>query len=579
MTTTETKAAPERAKDPIHRARELLGELAVATSADEHLAIAAEMRTIGRSDLALRAVDRAEQIAARSSASLYERAAALQALGYLDEARETLDRIAPADRTSTRLALLRIKIANKLSGAGAAALDHGAIADAICSRDDLALIEPALPLVTMSYRAMKRLLESARSVDPVAAGRLRRRWLVARTKRTAAKLGATLLLGTARLFSGGRQVHIASMGKFTRLADLIDRIDPLLRTLEADGGARRHRLFVLFFGGYPNSQLYDMYGRHCTLVQATSRVTRKLATLTFDMLRMAGRATEITTDYRKIGPPFLAHPAVLSFRDDENRRFRDGLARLGIDSEKRFIVFGLRDMAYYQFYGDVMSIPLEKQGRRSATHHRCPPLASYAHAAEHWAAKGHQVIRMGLRVSENLPAGLDPRVLDYAGMDRSDELDAYLFARCWFMIAGDTGLFSGAAAFDRPSVLSDLHLVQNTMYSSNRTTRNIFVPKLIRDDRSGRLLTFREQVYCNNFFAYFEDCQAAGLSIVHNEPEDIVDASVELGDRLEGRHIETAEDLELQKAYHSIYPPDFIGYQSKGLVSAAFLRKHCNLLE
>jgi len=82
---------------------------------------------------------------------------------------------------------------------------------------------------------------------------------------------------------------------------------------------------------------------------------------------------------------------------------------------------------------------------------------------------------------------------------------------------------SGGAFFDFDSDgLLDLYLVQNTMYSSSRHTRNIFVPTLIRDDRSGEILSLRDQVYFNHLFAFYEDCRDAGFSLVHNEAEDII---------------------------------------------------------
>jgi putative glycosyltransferase (TIGR04372 family) len=322
-----------------------------------------------------------------------------------------------------------------------------------------------------------------------------------------------------------------------------------------------------------------MYRQHCVFIMCTNRVTRKIGNALVSMLRAAGRHTEITTDYRKISQSFLRNPPVIAFEEADRPELERQMRAAGIDPTRPCVVFGLRDMAYYTFYGDVMKIPLTKQGRRAETHHRCPSLSSYLTFAQYWAERGHQVIRMGLRVSDVVPAGSHPNIIDYASGPRSDELDAWLFATCRFMVAGDTGLFSGAAAFDRPSVLSDLFLIQNTMYSSNKTTRNLFVPKLIRDLQEDRLLSFRELVYFNHHFSFFEDCQADGFAIVHNEPEDILAATIELDERLEGRFVESSEDRELQAAYHALYPPRFRGHRSTGLISAAFLRKHAKLLD
>lgn len=395
----------------------------------------------------------------------------------------------------------------------------------------------------------------------------------------AARIVAAASISLVRLLTGKRRVYFSSMGKFTRLADLVDRVDPLLRRLVAEGNGSDYALFVFFFGGYPNRQLFDMYARRCRFVSATNRVSRKVASLYIALLELAGRFTEITTDYRKINQDFLRNPPVIGFSAAETAEFSRQMERAGIDPARPLICFGLRDMAYYEFYGDVMKIPLSRQGKRASTHHRCPPLDTYVRFAQYWAEKGCQVVRMGLRVSEALPDGLHPLIIDYASGPRSDELDAFLFARCWFLTAGDTGLFSGAAAFDRPSMVSDLFLIQNTIYSSNKQVRNIFVPKLIRDTREGRYLTFREQIYFNPFFSYHDDCSAAGFEIVHNSAEDVIDATIELTERLEGTFEASPEDAELQKAFHRIYAPAHFGYQSTGMISARFLKKYSYLLD
>lgn len=519
MTAIATIDAADPAEDDIRRARRLWAESAATQAEPERLALARELRLIGRPDQALKV---AESTAAPTPAM---RAEIVAALAALRETRRALEECAA------------------LRQAG-----HGDVVPAELERKLMAL-----------------------AGHPVESG--------GRAVIAVARIVAALAFGLARLLGGRRTVRFTSMAKFTRLADLVDRLDPLLRRLRAEHGADGFTLIVFFFGGYPNSQLMAMYGRQCRFVHATGKTSGRLARLFIRLLTLAGRHTEITTDYRRNKDAFLQHPPAIAFRPEEARRGDEGLAAIGIDPARPIVVFGLRDMAYYRFYGDVMNIPLTKQGRRAETHHRCPPLATYVEAAKFWAARGHQVVRMGLRVSEALPPGLDPLIVDYANGPRSDELDAWLFAKCRFLIAGDTGLFSGACAFDRPSVLSDLFLIRNTMYSSNKQTPNLFVPKLIRDERSGRLLSFREQIYFSDRFSYAEDCEVTGYSIVHNTADDLVEATAELAARLDGTHVAEPGDEELQQAYRRIYPPAYIGYESTGRIAAGFLRKHASLLD
>jgi putative glycosyltransferase (TIGR04372 family) len=566
--------------DPVRKSRWLMRRAERADDVATIVAAARELRATGRADLALRALalprmDPAEPAVRR------ERALALEAHGHDAQALQELRALAASGLADLDTDAAALRIAGQEPD-GFAHFDFGPAASRIHSADDLArLLKPLLKPMRLGQVPLRGAWPVLRAAFRLGGPGIRTaaKWAVARTKVLISRVVASVAFTAARILTGRRHIVVTSMGKFTRLADLVDRIDPLLREIQARGEAARTRVFILFYGGYPNAQLFEMYRRHAVLLRMTTRVPRKLAMTFAELLRHANRHTEITVDYRKINRSFQANPPVLSFTDAEERTLTRGLEELGLDPARPLIVFGLRDMAYYQFYGDVMKIPLAKQGRRIQTHHRCPPLASYVGFARHWAERGYQVVRMGLRVSEVLPPDLHPLILDYASGPRSDALDAYLFAKCEFMVAGDTGLFSGAAAFDRPSVLSDLHLIQNTMYSSSKVTPNIFVPKLIRDVRENRILTLREQVHFNHFFSYYEDCVEHGFEIVHNTPEDIIEASQELAARLRGEFVAAPEDEERQRAFHSYYPPRYVGYGSTARVSAAFLRKHADLLD
>ncbi|MFN8705029.1 MAG: hypothetical protein ACK5X0_23290, partial [Rhodospirillales bacterium] len=117
------------------------------------------------------------------------------------------------------------------------------------------------------------------------------------------------------------------------------------------------------------------------------------------------------------------------------------------------------------------------------------------------------------------------------------------------------------------------------IYSSCKRTPNIFVPVLFRDLQSGKFLTFREAIHQNGAFMTHEGCVAERVEIVHNAADDLLDATHELVARLEGRYVESPDDRERQRAFHSIYQPSHVGFGSNASVSAAFLRKHELLLD
>ena len=565
---------------PVRQSRRLFTQACQAIDAGEVMRHASDLRSLGRPDLALEILEPLILKTGATREILLEKVLCLKAAGYRGAAMETLallKKMAPAELA---IAVLELKLVLGAGHQAIAAFRFGALPDSVRNLEDLELMLASLPWSKVPLRDLPAILRAVIKIAPARFLLVLLRHLYARLKVQFARGLIGISMALLHVLTGKKEILFSSMGKFTRLADLIDQVDSLIRKLNAEGrSAADRKVFIFFFGGYPNQQIFAMYKKHCTFVPVTHQALRKLALYFIDFLRLADRYTEITVDYRKISPHFLNMPAVIGFSSRESARLEKGLERIGIDPHKPFICMGLRDMAYYQFYGEVMNHPLSKQGKRSETHHRCPPLDSYVRFAQHWAARGHQVIRMGLRVSEPMPQGLDPLIIDYACGDRSDELDAFLFSRCWFLTAGDTGLFSGAAAFDRPAIVSDLFLIRNTIYSSNKQTRNIFVPKLIYDTREARYLSFREQIHFNHSFSYFSDCETAGLKIVPNTPSDIIDASLELVERLTGNNENTPEDDELQAAFHGIYLPAYVGYASTGMISRNFLRKYSYLLD
>ena len=540
------------------------------------VAYAAQMRTQMRPDLAAELLARVDTDAQAHPSAAFEHALTLEALGRYQEAIMCNAAFLGVHPNNADAHVLALRLARR---AGTTSLlDFGAVRRAI---NDVAALEryvhqvswPLLPIA-----GMLQILAAAARRAPRKLPRLAGRAAIGLAKRILARALVPAAFAFLRLWTGKRHVYITALNRFTRLADLVDRLDPILRRIRARHPEGDTALFVFFFAGYPNRRLYAMYRRECTIVHVRAGIMGRLARLAVELCTLAGRFIEGTVDYRCVNDSFLVHPPAIALTPAETRELAARVEALGINPARRFICFGLRDMAYYQFYGDVMNIPLAQQGKRSDTNHRCPPIDAYARFAAFWAERDCQVVRMGLRVSQSMPSGLPKDVVDYAALGRDDDIDAFLLAKCWFLVAGDTGLFSGAAAFDRPTVVSDLFLIRNTIYSSNKRTRSIFIPKLIEDTRAHRLLTFREMIHFNHAFSFADECEESGFRIIHNTSEDIIEASLELVARLDGSWTEGGDDVDLQRAFHSLYPPSYVGYGSTALVSAHFLRKYSKLL-
>ena len=256
----------------------------------------------------------------------------------------------------------------------------------------------------------------------------------------------------------------------------------------------------------------------------------------------------------------------LSFTEDELQSGREQLKKLGVPSDNPFICFHARDAAYLNAH--LSHINWDYHDYRNAD------INNYVPAVEELVSKGYFAIRMGRHVEKKFKTA-HPMIIDYAASGGSDFLDVYLSAHCRFFIAGSDGLAEVPTIFRRPVVWIDfvpfrpIHLV---------TSGQLAIPKKLCLSKEKRFLTFDEMLntevaqYCRT-----EQFQEAGIEMVNNTPEEILDVAMEMEDRLNGTWVETQEDKELQQRFRKIVEGNR-GQKFYGLIGAQYLRQHKELL-
>lgn len=156
---------------------------------------------------------------------------------------------------------------------------------------------------------------------------------------------------------------------------------------------------------------------------------------------------------------------------------------------------------------------------------RNTPISDYYPLIDFLTEQGLWVIRMG--DASMPPLELDKcrrpsRVLDYAlSMDKSDELDVALSATCELFISSPSGLHTVAHAFGRPVCEVNFPIYQGFPWHSD----DIFIPQRYFSHAKNRFLTLAEIlsgdiIHLNHQFLL----QQAGISLIPNDPEDIVEA-------------------------------------------------------
>ncbi|MFH1309453.1 MAG: TIGR04372 family glycosyltransferase [Candidatus Omnitrophota bacterium] len=232
----------------------------------------------------------------------------------------------------------------------------------------------------------------------------------------------------------------------------------------------------------------------------------------------------------------------LFFTDREDRFGKKEIEKMGISTDASFVCFYARDAAYL----DSIAPGIDWKYHN----YRDSNIKDYLLAAEELTRRGHFAVRMGAVVKDELKVS-NPSIIDYASKGRTDFMDIYLAANCKFFLSSTGGINAVTTVFRRPVVFVN-NMPLACFPASNYG--DLFIPKKLwlRDER--RFLTFQEILDSEiAFFFFFEQYENRGIELVDNTPEEIMDVTVEMDQRLNGQWQTMEEDEELQRYFWSLY--------------------------
>lgn len=255
------------------------------------------------------------------------------------------------------------------------------------------------------------------------------------------------------------------------------------------------------------------------------------------------------------------------FTSKEEHTGREELKKLGIPEDVPFICFHARDPVYLNtIYPD-----------RDWTYHnyRDSSIRSYIPAVMKMTEKGYYAIRMGAVVNEKLDINKDA-IIDYATIGaRTDFRDIYLGAKCKFFICSDTGISVIPECFRVPVVYTNwVELLEVSMF-----LKGLFILKKFLLIKENRYLSFKEimNLKLDGATTSQGTLKKYGIMLIENTPDEIMDVSVEMDERLKGTWVTTEEDEILQKRFWRIFGDNILKSQEVRLGSE-FLRQNQELL-
>jgi len=318
-----------------------------------------------------------------------------------------------------------------------------------------------------------------------------------------------------------------------------------------------------------NRQLLRMFGREMTILQLPksirhSPVFRSLHN-TNSIISKLGIFTNLPTHLRNYVDLHSRKP-LISFNSDEKERGKNLLKSMGVDNW--FVCIHSRDPAY-----------LKKKGKRNFSHHnyRDCNIKNYIMASQYIAKQKGYAIRMGNMVEKKLPKFRTKRIIDYATRFRSEFGDIYVPANCKFFLGNTAGIIVVSKIFQKPSAIAN----QVPLIHPPLRKGDLFVPKKVWHKKEKRVLTFKEiiDIELSGGKTLQEKYEKAGVKLIENTPEEILDLAVEMNKRIDGTWKTTKEDEKLQRKFLALLEASGACNNQPSRICAKFLRDNKNLLD
>lgn len=334
-----------------------------------------------------------------------------------------------------------------------------------------------------------------------------------------------------------------------------------------DAGLLPHNSFDLFFYSEPyicNRQLKKMWDRNNTVRVWSFSEYLYIA----NKWLPGGNQHTISTSDRDVHDLYSLMRPHIEFTVDEEKKGAKELYRIGIKDETKFICFAARDSDYLK--------TVFPRGCWNYHDYRDSDIDNFLLMGEEFANRGYFLLRMGAIVKKPLRHETT-QIIDYAKRFRTDFLDIYLLAKCYFYIGDSLGINAIPYIFRKPvATTNTVHLE----YLNSWGQHSLFIPKKNWLIKERRLMTFREIFESGvGRFLFASEYGKMGIELIENTPEEIKDLAVEMDERLRGVWNTTKEDEELQAVFWSLFKKSKLHGIIKSRIGASFLRNNKELLK
>jgi putative glycosyltransferase (TIGR04372 family) len=207
----------------------------------------------------------------------------------------------------------------------------------------------------------------------------------------------------------------------------------------------------------------------------------------------------------------------------------------------------------------------------------------YALVIEYLKNRDNSVIKLGETFAEESFKIPESSFFTSKNFNLNEEIDYLISAYSRYNIIGNSGV-SGISYILRKKIIYANLIPLSLPNLSYCSPGSIILPKKIFDIQKGRLLTFKENTEINfSIHSENDPYLKNNLSVVNNSPQEILDAAIEMDERLEGNGINSDAAKFNDQFWKSITNNNeekinFLKNELKLSVSYKFLKDNQNLL-
>lgn len=259
----------------------------------------------------------------------------------------------------------------------------------------------------------------------------------------------------------------------------------------------------------------------------------------------------------------------LRFTDQEILSGEKNLSKIGVN-DKKFILMINRSQRYLKEVYDF-KVNFDYHSYRNNS------IDLFIPAAEMITKKGYKVVRAGDLVEDSIKTD-NENIIDYFNRGfRTDFLDVYLASKCEYIFGSDTGYFALPGWNFRKPILyvnfSQLELIEPWMDTWIMIFKKYW---LIKEKRFLKISEILKSGYGR--FNKSEEFKEAGVELVNNTKEEIVEVNDEMIQRIQGNWEENEENLYLQEKFWRNFKDSKLHGNFSGKIGSKFLKDNQNLI-